>query len=126
MNKIFWKVYFVFISIIVFFWPAIKLSTDPSIYDYVDLVFSFFNILGLFGFAFDKSLINKRFWSKWFVISVCWMIIYNFILSLWLNVAQIGIPKPLISYIIGLLLLLPSIIGLYFYGYKSNGIWHKK
>jgi hypothetical protein len=109
---VFWKIYF-WINVLVFPFECINHTQDFPFY-IIDLTVAFILIVGLFLYAYKMRLFTAKFWQIYFVLSIIWTIIYNFI-----TLAHIEHYKTFwIGLSIGILLSFPGYIGIYFYSFK--------
>jgi len=139
--KRFWQVWFV-IAILVFNSNVFRLNLNnpetltfiknfhTNIFDLGHSILDILSLVGIFGFAWNKKIFNKKFWKIFLPL----IIIFNFIYSLTLPLIHLNpfsneshhhIPTLVlgvimaISSIFNVLIYLPLI----FYGFKRNNLW---
>lgn len=122
--KLWWKIYFWLMAILVV--GALLLdarySDGRDLLDILDYGTWLFSLVGVFGFAYSKVIMNKRLWQIWLPIVVIW---------------DVSVPaiqhmhEPLemepwflaLAAAIAAMLVLPQYVALYFYGHRSDGLW---
>lgn len=118
-----WKIYAWLIGILFF---SLHI-TDPEISQLSDIeklrkIISIILILGTFCYAYQKAVLNKKFWNVLFIIAV--------IDELWAVVelkSKYGFNSEFVLiFIINSALILPSFIAVYRYSFKLNGFWTEK
>ncbi len=123
--SVFWKIYVVVLALLVALAPAVVLSTDPTVFDWIDLPASALLIVGLFGFAFRRRVLSQAFWRGAFFALLAWSVLYNFVISRLVELGQRGIPAPLWNMVAGIAILLPAYVGLYLYAFGSEDFWQE-
>lgn len=91
---------------------------EPSrLIDYLDSLFWIVSILGVFGYAFQKEILNVKFWKVFLPFIVVWDIFI--IIDTLDGILEISEPMLIIGIVIMYAgILIPQYIGLYLYGYK--------
>jgi hypothetical protein len=125
LDRFLWKGYFIALSLMQL--QGIVKGITPRFWDIFDLVLSSFFMIGLFGYAWRKRIFNKAIWQGSFLINIVWSIIYLFIVRVGIKSADGTIELMSDPWVISIsiVLMFPSFISLYFYGFKSNKIWTK-
>lgn len=84
-----------------------------------------FSLVGVFGFAFSRTILNRRLWQIWLPGVVIWD-------SAVLTEEYLHEPMAVDSWfilayvLVGVILVLPEYVALYLYGYRSNLLWPTK
>jgi len=133
-----WKIYFWFITLIMFAITGLLLadslgilSSDggepifDEIWTWVDslsILIAWIGLVGLFGFAFEKIIGEQVFWQRWFIFDLIFYVAYTVyeytpevftVEELWVDLAAYSIDVP-------------YYIALYLYGYKSDTLWNPR
>ena len=119
-----WKVYF-FISLIILLVSPFYYVIEPNTFtikDAIDYVVWSIGLLGLFGFAYQRRIINVLFWKVWFFILVVWDISFT-INSFIEEPVEFDSLSIFIAVMIFIVLILPQYFAIYLFGYKSAHIW---
>ena len=119
---LFWKSYFIFI-ILYEIGLMIYLSFLQELQFLITDIFYALFFVGLFGFAFSYKIFSNKIWKyifviaaiiyfhSWIVMPLVWIFSEELSLSKVLNIQLFSIP------------LIPLIIALYFYAWRSEKIW---
>ena len=120
-----WKIYFWVIGlsgICIYFYQGFS-----RYWEIIDLLVFIPACLGLYGFAWKKTIATPVFWRIYFLIHVGWNLYYQFLVPI-VPKAKEMIGNGTSQFSAGLLNLaffVPLIIALYLYAFKSN-IWKSK
>lgn len=124
-----WKIYFWTLSILLLIASTMILNATPSIWDYLDTIFTIIALAGLFAYIHKKKLLTAKFWKYWLIFCVLWDITYNLIISYYLGLAQQLGPGHGATSFNGVLFnwafFMPEYFALYLLGYKSESLWNK-
>jgi len=96
--------------------------------DILDIIYYgtwFLSLVGVFGFAYSKIIMSKRLWQVWLPIVVLWdtgVLVNQYMyepveMEPWFLV---------LVAVITVIVILPEYLALYFYGYRSDPLWHLK
>jgi len=121
----FYKFYlwFLFITIGYFSYDLYFLN-EAKIFEYIDLPFTIFGLVGLFGYVYKKAFFNVIIWKWYFFIIILWDILYSIFLYVPHTTHNLTIGLKIGVFIFLFALLLPYYIALYLYGFKSDRIWN--
>ncbi len=118
----FWKIWFGICIVI------IPLSYTSAIslkyYDFINLILDIGTLIGIFGLAWEKPIINKTFWKVFLPIAVVWAII-NVFFPHPHKPTHAPLPDwfPTLDLIVSLLINALSYIAVFLYGYKRKYLW---
>lgn len=118
MRKALLKIYsFALLVILLFSYKSVT-SENPTVFDYLDIAFSGVAYLGLASYSFSLGIGRPRFWGGYFYVIVLWDIIYNFVITYWLKLAQniVAHPAPFHAFLLTILVLIPEYLALYKFG----------
>jgi len=122
-RSIWWKIYFVFITILSFLGMASYLTAENSgLVDYLMFLIAIISTAGLFGFVFSKKVLFPKFWIPLLLISLVFGLFYEALSSV--DMRQ-GMTDDMfyISMAIGYILSLPAYYGIYQYGNANKHPW---
>lgn len=131
-TNFWWKAYFWLTALLmtgaVFF--ALQYSQSPAWTDVVGYGTWLVSLIGVFGFAYSRTIINERLWQTWFPIVVLWdvgVLVTQYVyepleMEPWLMNPWLLTVAAIITGI----LVLPEYVALYLYGYRSNPLWASK
>jgi hypothetical protein len=122
-NTIWWKIFFG-ISAFFILLTVIMLPFMASTYmDYVDMIVSTIGVVGLFGFAFYKPIVNVVIWRYFFYIALVESIIYSGAL-VFMGIKRYGEPPSFDAiYAFEIVYVALYLAALYLYAYRRNYIW---
>lgn len=122
-----YKVYWWFLLLMIgYFSYDLYILNEAKIYDYIDLPFTIFGLVGLFGYAYKKAIFNSIVWKWSFFIIIFWETLYSIFLYDHQTVNDLSIGLKTGATIFIYAFLLPYYIALYLYGYKSDRIWNNQ
>ena len=124
--QIFWKVYFWFLAVVVLAFLTGSIMGPVSAIKTIDIPLSLTALAGLFGFAYQRSILMKIFWKVLLPVVVVWDLIANF---LWNGVSGLrDFAWFEIVFVIAVyyVLFLAEYVALYLYGFRSEKIWNKQ
>ena len=126
-TKFWWKTYFWLMAALVVgaVFSGLHFSETPELSDVVDYGTWLFSLIGVFGFAYSKIIMNKRLWQVWLPIVVLWDVGVLAKQYVYEPVEMEPWFLALLAVIAGVLIL-PEYLALYFYGYRSNPLWASK
>ena len=93
-----------------------------ALLDWLDIPLTCISLVGVFCFAYKKTIGKQIFWKRWFIFILVYDISYNiydyypadFITEeMWLDLLAWS-------------LFIPYYLALYFYGYKSDELWNSE
>jgi hypothetical protein len=81
-------------------------------------------VVGLFGFAYRRPILERWFWKPWSVLNPAW----DIAMGLWVYPRQEREPVPgaMLAYFLFMLLIVPQYVALVRYGYFSPEVWRKR
>ncbi len=114
---IIWRIYFWFILAFVLLITIYSLPVN--FLGWISKAILTVSLVGLFMFVYQKPFLSNMFWKLWFCLHMLrevYEIYFNIILK------HKGSYKELI---IGIIIALPTYLGLFLYGFRSTEIWAK-
>ncbi len=84
----------------------------------VDYAVTIVGMIGLFGYAYRRTLWRRRIWMAWSAFLPAWDVVFG----LWVYPRQNGTGIR-IGYFVGMLLILPNYLALIRYAYGSRDLW---
>jgi len=125
-RRIGWKVYLWVMVLLLATVPILGVQWIQPL-DLVDLGISIAGTAGLFGYAYRRHIGSRSFWRAWLPIEVVWD------LAIVLFLAPIGMaqqypnaePSTFLEDAIGILVLTPLYLALYFYAFRSPELWQR-
>jgi hypothetical protein len=125
-TQIFWKIYVWFLTVVVLVFLGGSITGPVSAIKIIDIPLSLIALAGLFGFAYEKSILMKTFWQALLPVVVVWDLFANF---LWNGVSGLRDFAWLeIVFVIAVYYMLFSAeyVALYLYAFRSEKIWNKE
>lgn len=129
MDRIGWKIYLIAIFLLAS-WTLLDELTESSQFDlisFADQIFLFSGFVGVFGYSFRRRLFQPKFWRTLLPIVVVW--------DIWLGLdsfkefhSVLNQDEVWIAYmalVFALVLIVPTYVALYLYGYRSRNIWER-
>ena len=124
-----WKVYFWLLVTLIVAALAVEftfLKDIPwSIFDWISYLSTPAGVIGLFGFAYRKAILGKRFWSIASPLALCGEYGTPMAYGLLAEGPIVGLQDaddaPAVVAVVALFL--PHVYALLAYGYGSDGIW---
>lgn len=123
--KIVWKVYFWIFAFIVVSGNLAMFSKASCVYCYFDFLFSIIGLVGLWCYAYEKSLLHPGLWKVFFCLFLFWSIINIIYGPFYSDRELVDQKQKLYGQLISVVLSLPAYFALFLYGFRSKGIWHK-
>lgn len=123
--KLAWKVYFWVFAFIVVIGYSAMLSKNTTAYYYIDVLFSFFGLVGLWCYAYEKSLLRPGLWRIFFCLFFFWNVINIIYGPFYSGEELVGQKEQLHARLISVAISLPAYFALFLYGFRSKEIWHK-
>jgi hypothetical protein len=123
----FYKLYLWFTLIIfgsVFY--ELYFLNEAGIFEYIDIPFTIFGLIGLFGYVYKKAIFNITIWKWYFFIIIIWDIVYTIFLFDTHITQDLSLGVKTGIFIFGFALFLPYYVALYLYGYKSDCVWNNQ
>ncbi|MEJ2437897.1 MAG: hypothetical protein P8Y49_07780 [Sulfurovaceae bacterium] len=120
--KLFVKIYLVLFILGFFYLKIIKgTHTDiDEIKDFINYLLWSIVLIGVYGYAFDKNIFNKKFWQFYLFVIIVWEIYYFFTESLYDFITN-GKFYILVAFLLlSIISFLPAYITLYLYGYQNE------
>jgi hypothetical protein len=102
------------------------ISNQMKTYDYIDLPFTIFGLVGLFGFVYKRAILNPFIWRLAFIVIIFWDAVYSIFLYDYQTDTDLGLGFKLGAVFFITVVLAPYYVALYLYGYRSEGIWNTK
>jgi len=90
-----------------------------DIFDYMDYIFWFTALVGIYGYCYNKNIFTKQVWKIYLPFLIIWDL---FIFSKEIY-SDPDLLEPLLFFIcvvVYMFFLLPEYVGLYFYGYTNT------
>src|SRR3989338_2047058 len=125
MRRLFWKIYFWFLLVVVGFLFVGFLVRELDMIKLLDFPVSLVSLAGLFGYAYQKSIGESRFWKAWLPVVFVWDVSTNF---LWNGVFGFhGLDRLEVIAVIAVFyaIFMAEYIALFLYGFRSEAIWRK-
>ena len=119
-----WKIYSVVFAAIALAAPTALLSTDPTVFDYIDLLASVTVVVGLIGFAFRKAIATEAFWRAAFIVLVVWDVAYGLLIARILNLGLRGVEDSVIVWIRGLAFV-AAYVGVFRSALRRHDLWQR-
>lgn len=93
--------------------------------DYIEYIFEFVLLLGIFGYAFDKKIFVKKFWQIFLFLIIIWHIFY---LINTIDVYEAAYQTLMFFsfFLAYFLFFIPGYMALYLYGYSNEPISVKR
>ena len=111
-----WKIYFLLMCVLLAVIKVQTLSLGLSIESCIDTVISMSALAGLYGYAYQKKIMNRLLWKIIWVLVMLWFV---------LTLATMQNNVHLLSIIIGAIIIAPKYIALYLYGFRSDELWEE-
>ena len=111
-----WKAYALFLGVLTLVNYGYCGATDYQPVLVVDVALTVLGLSGVFGFAYRRPLLNRRFWVAWAVVMPLWDLLVN----LRLYPAN---PPDAAAALSSMTLLLPAYVALWRYAHGSPDIW---
>jgi len=122
---ILWKVYFWFLTVVVLALLGGSIMQGVTAIKIVDIPISLVALAGVFGFAYQKSVLTGVFWKAWLPVVILWDIFANFVWDGRAQMEGLGLLDIIVVVAFFYLLFLPGYIALYQYGFRSERIWNR-
>jgi hypothetical protein len=134
MKKLGWKIYFWIIAVLTVLALAFQvagslgvelLADEPlGALDAVSYAIAAVTLVGVFGFAYSKALLQRRLWQAWLPVVVLADIYFFGYEVLYPELGDlIGMITVVVFYAI---LSVPQYIALYLYGFRSSELWERQ
>lgn len=124
-----WKIYFWILLILLLIAYSAILMAMPSVWDFIDPIFSLIALAGVFAYGYKKKLFSANFWRIWLLVIISWDLTYNILLTDYLGVAQqlrsITEEETFYEELFSWVLIIPEYIALYLLGFKSVALWRQ-
>ncbi|MCZ6854379.1 MAG: hypothetical protein O7G86_10715 [Gammaproteobacteria bacterium] len=124
-RSVMWKIYFVIIILITLVGFATQYSMlNAGIAEIVSALLAVPAMVGLFGYAFSKKILNGKIWLVVLVVYLVWSGLYPFVTNLDLTAGGMLTDTMFwISQAVGWVIAFPSFLALYLYGRSSYPLW---
>ncbi|MCZ6640767.1 MAG: hypothetical protein O7F71_04280 [Gammaproteobacteria bacterium] len=124
-RSVMWKIYFVIIILITLVGFATQYSMlNAGIAEIVSALLVVPAMVGLFGYAFSKKILNGKIWLVVLVVYLVWSGLYPFVTNLDLTAGGMLTDTMFwISQAVGWVIAFPSFLALYLYGRSSYPLW---
>ena len=111
-----WKVYaWLLLLLTATSWLGL-LRAEISTRDVIDIPVSIVLIVGVFGYAFRRTLLVAAFWRVWLVAQIAWDVSYN----------VLGLDREGRALALYLAFTVPAYVALLLYGYFSEPVWRSR
>ena len=119
----FWKIYFWIVLANVILQHVVL--GFPRAWEFIDLVFNTIAIIGLFGFCWERAIFRRCFWKVFMLFFAVWILVYEFMIPLPQNEAEISPPMWYMATGISLIwtMIILWIIALYLYSFRNSDLW---
>ena len=114
-RGLWWLGYAVVFSVI---WLLGALLMAPSPLGVANAIFNGICLIGLWGYIRQKAVASSPVWAVMLALQVI-----TAILSVWMSLAD-GVPVGLV--LVGVVLSIPMLVGLYRYSFQSAALWDTK
>ena len=124
-NSTGWKVFFWLITLLAYFgMRQLPAFDNLSLIELIDLILTVITLVGIFGFAYYRALLNMVFWRYFFYALLIDMVILSVFYPL-LGFSRYGHPPTFgIEYLLELALSGAILYAVYTYAYKRPFIWY--
>ncbi len=118
----FWKIYFWVllllygILLIASIWIHEEIKFE--VVDFIDFCFAIFALVGVFGYAFNKAVLNQIVWKVYLPFIIVWDLCYTVLCEEWVGGEELIF--EVIALILMVLILVPQYVAIYRYGYHSR------
>jgi hypothetical protein len=87
----------------------------------LDYCMSVFGIVGLFGYAYRRRVLTRKFWMLWGIFLPLW----DLMMGVWVYPSQQSGPQreTVAAYLVLMVFVIPDYVALLRYGYRSPDIW---
>ena len=119
----FWKIYFCIILAVVIL--SHIMIGFPTVWEFLDLVANIVAMIGLWGFCWEYGVFRRLFWKSFAVAFVGWLIVYDFVIPMPQDIAEINPPLAyeVTSELVLIMLIVPWILALYLYSFRKSELW---
>lgn len=123
MRKFWWKMYFWSIGLLAVGAIAADVYEQRrvEVFNVVDYATWILSLAGVFGYAYSRALLHKRFWQVWLPLAVGWDLL-ALIRQYTANPGADLAPLVFVLFIVAILFV-PEYVALYLYGYRSDALW---
>jgi len=113
-----WRTYAFLISAVIAAGFAYLVATDFHALLCLDIAVTAVGIVGLFGYAYRRPLLQPRLWAVWALVLPAWDLLFNFVLyrPAQHDVGTLGKALSLIPFV-------PEYLALWLYGFRSASLW---
>ena len=118
MRKVKWKIYFIVILIAAT--PSYLKHGFERGWEIIDILIFYLALLGLFCFAWGKSILPKIFWKIFFFTQIIWNIFYLYFVPLPDGVKELTQISQFNLATINLIFYIPLFLALYFYAFTKK------
>jgi hypothetical protein len=94
------------------------ISRKMSVPEALDCAVAAVGLIGLFGYAYRRPFLGRRFWMSWGVLLPLW----GFMMGAWVYPRQNGTGVQM-TYFLMMLQFLPWYLAVIRYGYGSRELW---
>jgi hypothetical protein len=120
-----WKIYFWFVAALLALKYVSIFFIDESFYKYLTRPIPIVPLAGLYGYAYQKTIIGAVFWKIWFFLVLILEVVYQ------INFGREILSQQDIAFAITIrsilfVVMLPEYIALYFYAFKSQELWESE
>ncbi|MCU7920517.1 MAG: hypothetical protein KZQ95_19500 [Candidatus Thiodiazotropha sp. (ex Epidulcina cf. delphinae)] len=120
-----WKIYFFVLLLLYAIYVAAAILYPEvmrlEIVDYIDLGFAMLALLGVFGYAFKKAVLNQSVWKVYLLFIILWDISFTVLRDEWIGGEDLM--YEILSLVIMALILIPQYVAIFRYGFRSKQLW---
>lgn len=124
-TNILWKIYFWLLALALLALNAAAVKRGFSVRDAVDVPISLVGLTGVYGFAYQKSMLTSIFWRVFLPVIILWDIFANFF---WGGMGEIQVLtwlETVAVIVVFYIVFLPGYVALYLYGFGAQKIWSR-
>jgi hypothetical protein len=118
-----WKIYFVFYFALSVYSYWVSWGADRNILEYLGILVETTLLIGVYGFVFKKKIGLPGFWRKSGFFIIFWHLMTLFFYYEPPQDNTESLIVGLAFYVVSLIFI-PAYCAIYFYGYKSEGLWN--
>jgi hypothetical protein len=120
-----WKIYFFILSLLYTAYMVAAIlypeAMELESIDYFDLGFALLALVGVFGYAFRRTVLSKNVWKLYLPFIILWDIGFATLRNEWIGGKDLM--YEIMALIIIVLTLIPQYVALFRYGFRSAQLW---
>ena len=109
--------YAIYVAAVIWFPEEMELEAV----DYIDFVFAAFSLVGVFGFAFKKTVLSQSTWKVYLPFIILWDISYSALRDEWVGGEELIYETMALGLMA--LILIPQYVAIFRYGFRSKQLW---